>query len=312
MVTMMEMNQIRYVLKTAKCRNFSHAAIELFVSQPTLSQQLSKLEQELGVILFERTTRSVKLTSAGEDFVAQAQKIVDAWDELNFVMQSHATLEKGRIVIGVLPTIGQLNLTHYIADFLKNYSGIKIEMVEDWSEELMVKLLSHEIDLAFLNPILSHGETALNQIECHPLVEDTIMLVTNQNNGLSEKSSVTMEELSNMPVLMLKGHTSMTKTMYAEFKRHHINPPVVCECVSTDTLVSMIIDGMGISFLTRKVATKYKNTEIRIIPIYPPIKTYTALVLAASKHHTPITLALKEFILQQFEKEKKELEVSIL
>jgi len=308
----MEINQIKYVLKTAKCRSFSHAADELFVSQPTLSQQLSKLEQELGVVLFERTTRSVKLTNAGEDFVTQAQKIVDAWDELNSIMQSHVSLEKGRIIIGVLPTIGQLNLTHYIAAFLKNYSGIKVEIIEDWSEELMVKLLSNEIDIAFLNPILSAGDTALNQIECYPLLEDTVMLVTNKNNGMSEKSGVTMEELADMPVLMLKGHTSMTKTMYSEFKRHHINPPVVCECDSTDTLVSMIIDGMGISFLTNKVATKYKNTEIKTIPIIPPIKTYTALVLAASKHHSPITLAFKNYILQQVEKDKNEPEIRAL
>lgn len=294
----MEINQLRYVLKVSKYRNFSRAADELYISQPALSQQISKLEQELGLVLFRRTTRTVSLTGAGEDFVAQAQKIVDSWEELHDVMQKHFALEKGRIVIGVLPTIGELNLTHYIAGFLQCYSNIKIELVEDWSDNLMAKLLNNEIDVAFLNIVLP-SLSVLNDIEYYPLIEDRVILITNQNSSIAHKSSATMEELAYMPVLMLKDHTSMTKIIQAELKRYNINPPVVCECSNVNTLVSMITEGMGVSFLTSKVAAQYTNARIKLIPIQPEIKTYTALALVSSKNHAPITIAFKNFIIQQ-------------
>ena len=102
----MELRQLHYVIQIAKELNFSRAAEKLHIAQPSLSQQLSKLEKELGVLLVRRTTNSVELTHAGEVFVDKAQTILDNIEQLKTEMEDMAQMRRGRLVIGSLPITG--------------------------------------------------------------------------------------------------------------------------------------------------------------------------------------------------------------
>src|SRR6185437_12477212 len=102
----MELRQLQYALQIAAERNFSRAADKLHIAQPSLSQQLSKLEQELGLLLFRRTTNSVELTQAGQVFVDKAQEILDAVEQLKQEMDDMAQMRRGRLVVGTLPITG--------------------------------------------------------------------------------------------------------------------------------------------------------------------------------------------------------------
>jgi len=297
----MEINQIRYVIKVAQHQNFSRAAEELFITQPTLSQQISKLEKELDLILFERTTRSVKLTRVGEEFVEKAIKVISAWEDLELVMKKQKNLENGRIVVGILPTLSQLGLTHHIASFLEKYQDIKIDFVEAWSEALIPLLHSNKVDIAFFNPLFFKGKDKDPYIEHYPLLEDSVVLIVNKHHAFAKKPFVTLEQLNNIPVIMLTGNCSIRKTIDSVFTKHNINPLVVCECSSVETVMSLISEGMGISFLSSKVASNYKKYKnIKIIPIQPRIKTFTVMALSPSKKHSPASIALKNFILNNF------------
>lgn len=296
----MEISQLKYAIQVAQEQNFSRAAEKLFITQPTLSQQIGKLEKELGLTLFERTTRSVVLTSAGKDFIEYALQVVQAWNNLNLAMEKHLNLEKGNITIGILPTLSQLGLTHHIVAFLDKYSSIKIEFIEAWSEELVPLLLSNKVDLAFLNPISSQDDHKLQFINFYPLVEDCVMLIVNNNHPFAQREFVFLNELIHMRMLMLTGHCSMRKTIDSVFNEHKINPLIVCECSSIDTLIGLIGEGMGVSFLTSKVALRHENSHIQMIPIHPRIKTFTAMALSSSKQHSPATIAFKNFILNNF------------
>ena len=299
----MNINQIRYVLKVAQYHSFSRAAEELFITQPTLSQQIGKLEQEFELSLFERTTRFVKLTDAGNEFVQQAKKIVDEWAALEHMMTKHLNQKRGRIVLGVLPTLSKLNLTTHIASFMDIYPKTAIELTEAWSEELISKLLSNEIDIAFLNPVFPDDNAFLSKIECYPVFEDNIMLVVNTSHPLSNAPYVTLDDLKPLKMIMLSGHTSVRKTISTAFKESNINPLVVCECSGVDTMIDLVANRMGVSFLTSMVAENYEHNKVKAIPILPPIKTQTALVLPKYTQHTKITLAFKNFILDKFKSE---------
>ncbi len=102
----MELRQLQYAIQIAAERNFSRAAEKLHIAQPSLSQQLAKLEKEIGVLLFQRNTSSVELTHAGEKFIEQAQKIIDAVDLLRQEMSDISQLRGGKVVMGSMPITG--------------------------------------------------------------------------------------------------------------------------------------------------------------------------------------------------------------
>ncbi len=113
----MELRQLQYVLQIAAEKNFSRAADKLHIAQPSLSQQLSKLEKELGVMLFQRNTSSVELTYAGSKFVEQAQIIIDGVELLRQEMSDISELRTGRVVVGSMPITGAHLLPHVLPVF---------------------------------------------------------------------------------------------------------------------------------------------------------------------------------------------------
>lgn len=297
----MEINQLRYVVKVAQCHSFTRAAEELFVTQPTLSQQIAKLEQELELPLFVRTTRSIALTSAGEDFIQYAQRIIENWDELKYAMKCHLDLEQGKILVGILPTSDSLNLTSHIASFLENYSGVRIEFVEAWSEELMERVMAGALDVAFLKQPDAESVARLSQeLLFYPLLLDSVALVVSRDHPLAGRKSVSLEELVSERLLMCIQHSSMNKVITAAFRQHDITLHVMCECPSVDMLVGLVSSGLGISFLTWRVAESYGGERLAIVPIEPPIASYTSMTLSKRHQHSPITLAFRDYILSKF------------
>ncbi len=113
----MEIHQLEYFLAVEKYRNFSTASLEICVSQSTLSQQIKKLEDELGVKLFIRYSRSVRLTPAGEDFLVHAQRIVSEIQQSRETIQKYISFDKGSIKIGVFPNMACLGLNKIITSF---------------------------------------------------------------------------------------------------------------------------------------------------------------------------------------------------
>lgn len=145
----MQLSQIRYVLMVQKCGSISKAAGELFITQPSLSQQLSLLEKELQVRLFVRGRRGVTLTDAGEEFVAYSRRIVPEVDNLLESMNSFAVRTKGRIKIGVLWIFAELGLAGLISDFCAVYPEIETVITVNGSVRLLDMLRNRELDAIF-------------------------------------------------------------------------------------------------------------------------------------------------------------------
>ena len=132
----MELRQLAYVVKIAEERNFSRAAEKLHITQPSLSQQLSRLERELGLALFKRSTNSVELTHAGAVFVEKATHILDLVEQLRREMEDIAELRRGRLVIGSLPITGAHLLPRVIPVYRATYPEIELVLVEETTRNL--------------------------------------------------------------------------------------------------------------------------------------------------------------------------------
>ena len=146
----MEISQLRAVLAIAKSHSFSRAAQELYLSQSTLSLQVAKLEKELGVTLFYRTTRTVHLTEAGEEFVKSAGDILRNIRLLSQNMSAYGGLMRGTLTIGAISSLEAIHFSEMLASFYSLYPSLNIDLQEEGSITLIEMLRSHRIAQAFV------------------------------------------------------------------------------------------------------------------------------------------------------------------
>ncbi|MED4602508.1 LysR family transcriptional regulator, partial [Paenibacillus validus] len=167
----MELRQLQYALQIAIDKNFSRAAEKLHIAQPSLSQQLSKLEKEIGVLLFQRTTNSVEVTYAGSLFVEKAQKILDTVEQLKKEMEDISQMRKGRLVVGSLPITGAHVLPLVLPVFQERYPEIDVVLVEETTRNLEHLTASGQADISLLSLPLFDDALAYE-----PVIEEEIVL----------------------------------------------------------------------------------------------------------------------------------------
>ena len=146
----MQMQQLRYFLEIAKEKNISAAAKNLYLSQPSLSQQIRKLEEELEVPLLIRHSKSVSLTDAGEQFAHHARRILGGVDQLSELMHKQSLLEAGTLKIGLLWIAGYTNLLQILSDYHRLYPGLNYSFSVNGSAHLQQMLLDRKIHAAFI------------------------------------------------------------------------------------------------------------------------------------------------------------------
>lgn len=142
----MDLRQIAYVVAVARTGHVTRAAAELRVAQPALSRQIQQVERELGVAIFDRSRRRLRVTAAGEVFIAQAERLLADVQGLREEMGAFAVLLRGRVVIGVLPSVAELRLPTPLATFHARYPGVEIALREENTRPLMALLDAGELD----------------------------------------------------------------------------------------------------------------------------------------------------------------------
>lgn len=147
----MELHQLRYFLAVARTKNFSRAAEQCHVAQPSLSQQIMKLEEELGERLFERTKRDVTLTPAGELFGQHAERVIEEVELARDKVRDVRGLVRGRVTLGALPTVAPYFLPQRLRAFAEKFPGIEVVVHEDTTAQLALAVLNKEIDFALVS-----------------------------------------------------------------------------------------------------------------------------------------------------------------
>ena len=275
----MELSQLRYALQLAKTSNFSKAAEQLYITQPALSQQIGLLEEELGLKLFERTTRKVVLTAAGEEFIRGAQKVLDQVTELQHTMEFQRREVAGTLSIGLLSTLSHLNIPEYIHSFHQIYPNIHIDIQVAWSSELINRVLNRDLDAAITNVYHSSGNQMDSRLNIRVFLEDSVMvLASKKRNFGSQTGVVDVHSLSTVPIIALEKATSIRAEMDDIFKQCGVRPNIVCTCPNMDSLVAMIRADMGVTFLSSGVASAYMAPDLCCCPLSPAYQTQTAMI----------------------------------
>ena len=291
----MQIQQLRYIKKTAETQNISAAAKELFISQPSLSQQIIKLEKELGVPRFIRHSKCVTLTPAGEEFVIYATRILNDLETLTSNMKLYSTLKRGSLKIGLLPIGGYLGLSNYINDFRKINTDLDISLKVDLSNVLLDKVITREIDVAFI--IGSENLNRNKDIFCKKIMEDNYVAVVSRQNPLSNKNKISASDLIGQPVILPAKDSSARKVIDSMFSSQHVIPNIIAEISQSDIIMQLVSQNLAIGFSSVSIASMLHTEELVTIPLtqaitrpiyyitlsdlltYPTIKSFTDYIL---------------------------------
>jgi LysR family hydrogen peroxide-inducible transcriptional activator len=255
-----EFHQLRYFCAVAKAGSFTRAAQQQHVSQPSLSQQLRKLEDELGVTLFDRMGRAVRLTRSGDVLLPRAESILRQVAAATLEGQEAARGYQGRLVVGAIPTVTLSFLPSRLASFAQECPRVQVSAVEGMTNELVIQIEDGAIDLAFLALPISARNCVSRELFREPLY-----LVVSENHALASSGRIHLRKVENDPFLLLtEGHCFREDGLSA-CARARFKPNVVFEGRQFKTVLEMVAEGMGVSILPEMAAIP--TAGCRFIPL---------------------------------------------
>lgn len=286
----MQLHQLEYVLAVARHHSFTRAAEEINIAQSSLSQQISNLEKELGVNLFTRTTRSVYLSAVGEEFVEHAMRIMSEVSAAQQCIQEYVSIDKGHLTVGIIPVVAHYSVPKLLADFNREFPGVKLSLIENQDDELLDMLSSSKLDLA----IIQHADSN-SPFQYFPLYVDSMVLLTSKRHPLAFRKTVDLRELKKEKFII----TPPTSGHHHDFEKacHGVGfePNVIMTCSSVKTIMGLTIEGIGISVLSSKVALSMgeDSNEVAILTLTPTIERRLHLAIPKNINISP---ALKVFV----------------
>ena len=243
----MNLRDLKYLVAVADTHHFGQAAEQCYVSQPTLSGQIKKLEEELGVTLFERTKRMVEITDQGEAIVAQARRVLEQADELRQLAQSYQDPLIGTLRMGVIPTLSPYLIPLILQPLQNQYPQIKLVLSEELTDTLLERLGKHEIDAALLATSVEDPN-----FESIPLFDEPFWLVHPRNHPLTKKKKISRTDLDSANLLLLaEGHCLADQAMkVCHIKQRGVRSDLAdLRAASLETLLQLVAAGFGCTLL---------------------------------------------------------------
>lgn len=240
----MDLYTMRYVLAVAEHENFSLAAQACHVGQPALSQQISKLEKELGVALFYRNSRGATLTEAGREFVHRAREIIQRSEALESEMSFYAGLRRGTLNLGIITSLQCIDFGGLLSAFCGSYPDISVNIVQGGTHNLVQQLVERKIDAAFLNRPPSGLP---GSVEFAKLGEDTYHLAVPDNHPLAKRDRVSLAELKDEHFIFHQTGQVASELCLRACREAGFEPNIVCRSGSPTTGLYMVQGGLGIA-----------------------------------------------------------------
>src|SRR5579885_983390 len=240
----MELHQLRYFCAVVESGSFSRAAEHCHVAQPSLSQQILKLEDELGVRLFDRLGRTVRLTSPGKAFLPRARTVLRELEAARGEAAEQRQAVAGTVAVGVIPTIAPYYLPPRLTQFARKYPQAQISVMEEITPILLERLRTGTLDLAILAlPIRGH------EFETTALLTERLFAALPRKHKLALRAAISLKDLRAEPFLLLRDGHCFRDTAVAGCDRARLNPRVIFESGQFSSLLSMVSAGMGVSIV---------------------------------------------------------------
>ena len=238
----MNLRDLQYLIAVAETGHFGKAAKRCFVSQPTLSSQIKKLEEHLGLKVFERTNRSVNITPVGEKIIAHARKSVEQAEAIDQIARAHRDPLAGILRVGAIPTLSPYLTPLILAPLIKNYPQLELVLIEETTSTLEDRLRNHEIDVALLaTPLKEEGLVE------HQLFDEPFWLIHPKNHPLYTKEEITRDDLAELDILLLSEMHCLSKQVMkvCRLKERREGIMESLGAFTLETLVQLVAAGYG-------------------------------------------------------------------
>jgi DNA-binding transcriptional LysR family regulator len=294
----MELRQLRYLVALAEELNFTRAAAREHVAQPALSQQIRRLEDEVGLPLVERTTRQVALTEAGSGLVARARRVLAELDAAGTELQALRGMDTGHVTIGSMHTMGPVDLSLPLALFHDRHPGVGLTVREQSSEEMAEMLRVDELDLAFLSVterVESHG------LGLHQLVSEELVVVLPVDHPLSGRGKVRMAELAEEQFISFRAGARLRELLFAAGRQAGFEPRVTLESNESQRICRLVARGLGVAILPRSDAERPMEAEISVVRLVEPsLRRDITLAWREGRRLPPAVTAFRDLARETF------------
>src|SRR5947209_899489 len=239
----MELSQLRYLVALAEERNFTRAAAREHIAQPALSQQIRKLEDEVGIALVERSTRHTSITAAGELLVDRARRMLAEFEAAQDELQALRGVRGGHVTLGAMHTMGPIDVSLILAIFHERHPEVELTVREMSSEELAEMLRVDELDLAFLSVterIESHG------LGLQQLVSEEIVVIVPSDHPLAGRDEIRMAELEAEQFIAYREGSRLRELLMGAGEHAGFAPAVMLESNESQRIRRLIARRMGV------------------------------------------------------------------
>lgn len=259
----MNLRDLRYFLALADHKHFGRAAAASFVSQPTLSTQIRKLEEELGVALVERAPRRVMLTPVGRDIAERARRVIAEVDQMTQIARRSQDPEAGTVRLGLFPTLGPYLLPHVVARLRKRFPRLELLLVEEKTDQILARLRDGRLDAGLLAlPI--HDD----QLHVEPLFDEPFLLAVPQQHPLATHDTLKLADLDDQHLLLLEEGHCLRDQALAVCRLAGADERDGFRATSLETLRQMVAAGVGITLLPMLAVQPPvpPSPDIRLVP----------------------------------------------
>lgn len=285
----MDIRHLQYFLKVAQLKSFTKAAQALYITQPTISKMIKSIEEELGVVLFNRLGKQVELTDAGHVMFVQAQDIVHSFQNLSSELDDLMSVKKGHIRIGLPPMIGSSFFPKVLGKFREQYPDVTIQLLEDGAKKVEADVENGALDIGV---VLSPTNEEL--FHSFSLVKEKLMLLVHPSHSLADRERVSLPELAHESFVFFREDFALHDRIIAECVQAGFQPHVIYESSQWDFISEMVAANLGIAFLPEPICRELDTERIRILPLIEPIIPWHLIMIWRKDRY--LSFAAREWI----------------
>lgn len=284
----MEFRHLRTIVAVAHHRSFTKAADELFLAQSAISQQISRLEAEIGIQVFRRSSRSVEITEEGKVILAHAKRVLAEFDDLQGQLEALTGVMRGTVRIGGIYPFGPYDLYGVLAEYRERYPGVAIHMFEDTQDDMLAMLRQDELDCAFASV---DPDTIGAEFAGTLLWEEEFVAAVAPDHEFAAQPHITFEQLVDQDLIAYRDNSALRRRFETTIGRRGLEPRNAFVCTEMGAVRALASKGLGVAVLPRSIA-ELDGPPIALRPFRPePVTWPVALVWRADRRQPPAAKA---------------------
>jgi DNA-binding transcriptional LysR family regulator len=291
----MELRQLEYFAAVARHRHFTRASREVQVAQPALSQQIRRLEAELGIELLRRSTRRVELTEAGELLLARASRILAEVAGARQELSELTGLLRGHVALGSLP-LASLGVPAMLEEFRERHPGVGIHLHEQAIDVILEMLRRDELDLSFA---MAGPDEVGSAMKARTLYEEELVAVMSPEHGLASRRTVRVEQLAGDPLIGFRRGSALRRAVDDQLSTADPAPEYAFETFELETIRSLASHGLGVALLPAGYLDP-SGPRVATASLRPRVRIPISLVWRTDRRHTPAARAFLDFARERF------------